>query len=119
MTDWIVSRVAPLSASPIDEFCNPSIVDSTAEDPVSAVGFRLFWATIVGVIIGIGLPIGLGWVLQSPVHPKPDTITRAVIVAEPPSRPAAMVPPNLPKAQAPPLEFLGNHLSPRAAIESD
>jgi hypothetical protein len=106
MTDWIVSRVAPLSASPIDEFCNPSIVDSTAENPVSAVGFRLFWATIVGVIIGIGLPICIGWALQPSPHPEPVTIIRTAIVSEAAPQPASKQAVRLPKAQAPPLELL-------------
>src|SRR5215207_633021 len=49
----------------------------TDSEPASAVGARLFWATIAALVIGIGFPVGLGWLLQSPSHLPPPIRSEA------------------------------------------
>jgi hypothetical protein len=107
MTDWIISRVAPFSASPFDEYCNPPDAMCTAPEPEAAVGMRLFWA----LIVGIGLPIVLAWALQSSPHPEPVTIIRTAIISETATQLPTKHATKLPKAQSPPLEPLRGALN--------
>ena len=73
----------------------------TDSEPELAVGMRLFWATIIAVILVIGLPILIGHVLSSTPHAARETVASPEVLAG--RRSSSQ---ELPKAQAPPLELL-------------
>ena len=78
----------------------------TDSEPELAVGMRLFWATIIAVILVIGLPILIGHVLSSTPHAARETVASPEVLAGRRSMPVAVSSQELPKAQAPPLELL-------------
>jgi hypothetical protein len=75
-------------------------------EPELAVGLRLFWATIFVVSLLVGVPILIGRVLPSATHAAPETMAQPEVLTARGSIPMAVSSPELPKAQAPPLELL-------------
>jgi hypothetical protein len=83
----------------------------TAAEPELAVGIRLFWATVVTIILVVVLPLFVGRALQSPAHLVPETMARPTVVTDRLSTPTVDATQELPKAQPPPPEL------PRTAAE--
>jgi hypothetical protein len=116
MTSWLVSRVTPLHASSADEFYNPPAIISTDDEASSALGLRLFWATIAVVTIGIGVPVLISLALPSAPHPAPQTIAVSTL-ADGASVPPVISSRKLPKAQPPPPELLQSKPGPVASSQ--
>jgi hypothetical protein len=109
MAIWSVRRVAPshASAGPMPDPRRNVPVDGLSPDsgsePELALGWRLFWASILAMTLVVVIPITVGWLLQPIPDPTPAVIHPAIL-ADRVASPKVIT--DLPKAQAPPLELL-------------
>jgi hypothetical protein len=81
-----------------------------AAEPGLALGVRLFWATLLAVLLIVVLPIMLGSALRPPSDVAPGTITHLIISTGRVAEPAQSITSRaLPRAQPPPRELLPNN----------
>jgi hypothetical protein len=113
MTTWTVSRVTPSHAcfNAITDHQEALLVDEVsshaAAEPELALGLRLFWATILALALVVVIPITVRWMLQSTPDLSPEALIRPAILADRVvPAPKVVLPHQLPKVQAPPLELL-------------
>jgi hypothetical protein len=89
-----------------------SDVMRTDSEPELAVGMRLFWATIIAVILVIGLPILIGHVLSSTPHAARETVAPPEVLAGRRSMPVAVSSQELPKGPGAPIGIAAKQFWP-------
>jgi hypothetical protein len=121
MTISIVSRVALSHAlfrllpsldrreSSLNDEPDHACAMDIAAEPGLALGVRLFWATLLAMLLVVVLPIMLGSALRRPSDVAPGTITHPIISTGHVAEPAQSITSRaLPRAQPPPRELLNN-----------